>query len=89
LASTKAKRTKEKNLFVVKETPLLFGDCVSICLPSIAPLRLENCHSEQNHSALFLNSTSVGFGNSVGDNLFQIASQVDMIIECTFEGAIL
>jgi hypothetical protein len=26
---------------------------------------------------------------AVGDNLFQIASQVDMIIECTVEGAIL
>jgi len=37
----------------------------------------------------FFHSSSVGFGNSVGDNVFQIASQIDMIIECTVEGAIL
>jgi hypothetical protein len=38
---------------------------------------------------LFTHSSSVGCGNSVGDNLFQIASQVDMIIECTVEVALL
>ena len=38
---------------------------------------------------LFFHSSSVGCGNTVGDNLFQVASQVDMIIECTVEGVIL
>jgi hypothetical protein len=38
---------------------------------------------------LFSYSSSVGCANSVRDNLFQIASQVDMIIKCTVEGAIL
>ena len=36
-----------------------------------------------------MSASSVGYGNSVGDNLFQIASQVDTIIECRVEGAIL
>ena len=36
-----------------------------------------------------ISASSVGYINSVGDNLFQIASQVDVIIECTVEGAIL
>ena len=40
-------------------------------------------------SPFFPHSSSVGCGISVGDNLFQIASQVDMIIECTVEGAVL
>jgi len=29
----------------------------------------------------FFHSSSVGCGNSVGDNLFKIASQVDMQVE--------
>lgn len=37
----------------------------------------------------FFHSASVGCGNSVGDNLLQIASQADIIIECTVDGAIL
>jgi hypothetical protein len=37
---------------------------------------------------LFSSTSSVGCDNFVGDNLFQIALQVDMIVECTFEGAV-
>jgi hypothetical protein len=50
-----------------------------MCLPSVAPLSY----------ASFLHYSSDGCHNSVGDNLLQIALQVDMIIECTAEGAIL
>ena len=76
-------------LWLKKGGPLLCGACISICLLSIASLQLGNCRSEQNYSPLFFDYSTVGCGNSVGDNLFQIASQVDMIIKCTIEGAIL
>jgi len=36
-----------------------------------------------------ISASAVGYGNSVGGNLFQIASQVNMIINCRVEGAIL
>jgi hypothetical protein len=61
----------------------------SICLPSIAPVQLGKCHSEQNSAAISIHSSSVGCGNTIGSNLFQIASQVDVIIERTVESAIL
>jgi len=51
------------------------------CVPSIAPLQLRNYHSEYNSSPFFFHSSSVGCGNPVADNLFQIALQIDMIIE--------
>jgi len=90
LASTKAKSTTENVFFVVKKgEPLLCGACISMCLPLIAPMQLRNCHSEYKSSAFFFYSSSVGCSNSVGDDLFQIAWQVDIIIECTVEGAIL
>jgi len=38
---------------------------------------------------LLFQPSSFGCGISVADNLFQIASHVEMIIECTVEGAIL
>ena len=60
-----------------------------MCLPSVAPVQLGYCHSEQNYSVSFFPSVSVGCDNSVGDNLLQIASQVDIIVECTAEGALL
>ena len=52
-------------------------------------MQLGNCHSEYNSSPFFFHSSSVGCGNSVGGNFRQIASKVDMITECTVEGAIL
>jgi len=52
-------------------------------------MQLRNCHREYNSSAFLFHSSSVGYSNSVGDNLFQIASQVDMVVEYTVEGAIL
>jgi len=52
-------------------------------------MQMGNCYSEYNSSAVFFHCSSFGCGKSVGDNLFQIASQVDMIIESIVEGAIL
>jgi hypothetical protein len=76
--------------FVVKGKGTAVMWCLYLnILPSTAPMQLGNCHSEYNSSPLFFHSSSIGFGNSVGDNLFQIASQVDMIIEYTVEGTIL
>jgi hypothetical protein len=52
-------------------------------------MQLESYHREENSSAFFFHFSSVGCHKSVGANLFQIVSQVIMIIECTVEGAIL
>jgi excinuclease UvrABC ATPase subunit len=63
--------------------PLLCGACISMCLPSIAPMQLRKCHREYKSSDFSFHSSSVGCSNSVGDNLFQIELQMDMIIKCT------
>jgi hypothetical protein len=52
-------------------------------------VQLGNYHSEEDSCPFFFHSSSVGCGNSVGDNVFKIASQVDTIVECTVEGDIL
>jgi hypothetical protein len=65
------------------------GPAVMQCLQSTAPMTSGNCHSEYNYSACIFHPSSVDCGNSVEDCSFQSTSKVDMIIECTVEGAIL
>jgi len=69
-----------KCIFVVKKRESMLCDSyILMCLPSMAPMQLRNCHREYNYSAFFFHSSSAGCSNSVGDNLFQIASQIDML----------
>ena len=55
------------------------------CFPSTALMQWGSCHNGQNNFACFFHSSSVGCGNSVGHSLFQMASQVDMIIDYSAE----
>ena len=51
-----------------------------ICLPSIAPIQLGNCHKASYSAALFFQVFSSGGGTYNGAVLLQIATQVSLKI---------
>lgn len=54
-----------------------------MCLPSIAPMQLGNCHLSQNVFAISLNEEIVGSGICFFTSVFQIASHTSTTITAT------